>query len=123
MSAGKYELSYNELIFKQDNVKVSAVATVSVSKNGNPSGIMRPTYAYWFSHDDFFAEVAVRTTAADDLFVSLAWTGFDPEDKTATFRVLVNPLIVWIWVGGGFFLAGGVLAFSARNKPLTGGKA
>ena len=120
MSVGSYELSYSELIFKQDDVKVSAVASILVSENENPVAIMRPSYAYWFSHDDFFAEVAVRTTAAEDLFVSLVWTGFDPEDRSATFRVLVNPLIVWIWVGGAFFLIGGAVSFCTREKQLSG---
>ncbi len=122
MSAGKYELTYNELVFKQDNVKVSAVAYMTVSENGRPAGAMRPSYAYWFSYDDFFAEVAVRTTAAEDLFVSLVWTGFDPADMSATFRVLVNPLIVWIWVGGAFFIFGGALSFSFGEKRLPGGE-
>jgi cytochrome c-type biogenesis protein CcmF len=120
MSIGNYELSYSGLIFKQDNTKVSAVATMLVTRNGCSAGMMQPSFAYWFSHQDSFAEVAVRTTAAEDLFVSLVWTGFDTEDKTATFRVLVNPLIVWMWVGGGFFLLGGVYAFSAREKQLAG---
>jgi len=114
--AGKYTLSYNELMFKQDNVKISAVAGVQASLNGKSVGTMRPSYAYWLSHDDFFAEVAVRTTAAEDLFVSLVWTDFSPEDKTATFRVLVNPLIVWIWAGGAFFLIGGVMAMTWEEK-------
>jgi len=92
-----------------------------VNSNDNPAGIMRPSYAYWFSHDNFFAEVAVRTTAVEDLFVSLVWTGFDPDDKSATFRVLVNPLIVWIWLGGAFFLIGGTVSFSFREKRLSGG--
>jgi cytochrome c-type biogenesis protein CcmF len=83
---------------------------------------MRPSYAYWFSHDNFFAEVAVRTTAAEDLFISLGWTNFDPDDKSATFRVLVNPLIVWIWVGSAFFLIGGAVSFSFREKRSAGGK-
>ena len=48
------------------------------------------------------------------------WTKYDPKDKSATFRVLVNPLIVWIWVGGGFLLAGGAFAFSSREKSLPG---
>ena len=122
VKAGKYDLTYSELIFKQDGVKASAVASILVSEHGKTIAIMRPSYAYWFSHDDFFAEVAVRTTPAEDLFISLVWTGFDPADKSATFRVLVNPLIVWIWVGGAFFLAGGVLSFSASDKKLPGGK-
>jgi len=120
MSVGKYKLTYDELMLKQDNVKVSAVAAMSVSRNDRPAGMMHPSYDYWFSHGDHFAEVAVRTTPAEDLFISLVWTGYDPKDKSATFRVLVNPLIVWIWVGGGFFLLGGAVAFSSREKQLSG---
>jgi cytochrome c-type biogenesis protein CcmF len=121
VSIGKYELSYDELVFKQDNDKISALATVLVSINDRQIGMLHPSYAYWFSHDNFFAEVAVRTTAVEDLFVSLVWTDFNPDDRAATFRVLVNPLIVWIWVGGVFFLVGGAVAFSFRAKELTGG--
>jgi len=118
LNIGKYEFTYQELRLKQDNVKASAVAAMLVSKNGGMAGIMYPSYDYWFSHRDHFAEVAVRTTPAEDLFVSLVWTGFNPEDKSATFRVLVNPLIVWIWVGGGFFLLGGAVAFFAEGRQL-----
>jgi cytochrome c-type biogenesis protein CcmF len=110
------------LVFKQDNDKISAVATVQVNRSGKEVAIMHPSYAYWFSHDNFFAEVAVRTTAAEDLFVSLVWTEFNPDDKAATFRALVNPLIVWIWLGGAFFLIGGALSLSFREKQVTGGK-
>ncbi len=118
LSIGKYKLTYHELMLKQDNVKVSAIAALSVSRNGRLAGAMYPRYDYWFRHEDHFAEVAVRTTPAEDLFVSLVWTGYDPGDKSATFRVLVNPLIVWMWVGGGFLLLGGVVALSAKEKQL-----
>ncbi|MBN1177283.1 MAG: heme lyase CcmF/NrfE family subunit [Dehalococcoidales bacterium] len=120
MSAGKYELSYNGLVFRQDSTKISAVADVQVSADGKPVAVMRPSYAYWFSRDDFFAEVAVRTTGAEDLFVSLMWTDFDPADKAATFRVLVNPLVVWIWTGGAFFLVGGALSIAWRERQPAG---
>jgi cytochrome c-type biogenesis protein CcmF len=122
MSIGKYELSYDELVFKQDNEKINAIATLLVSMDGQKKGTLRPNYAYWFSHDNFYAEVAVRTTAAEDLFVSLVWTEFDPNDRAATFRMLMNRLIVWIWVGGVFFLIGGAVSFSSRGKELTGGE-
>jgi cytochrome c-type biogenesis protein CcmF len=116
MSIGDYQLTYNQLLFKQDNTRVSAVADITVSRNGHIVGNVQPSFAYWFSWGDTFAEVAVRTTPVEDLFVSLIWTGFDPADKQAVFRVLVNPLIVWIWTGGGFFLLGGALSFSTREK-------
>jgi cytochrome c-type biogenesis protein CcmF len=121
-SVGGYELSYDELVFKQDSSKISAVAEMTVSRSGKVIATMSPSYAYWFSHEDFFAEVAVRTTAVEDLFISLVWTDFDPEDKSATFRVLVNPMIVWIWVGSAFFLIGGALSFSYQPGQKNGGK-
>jgi cytochrome c-type biogenesis protein CcmF len=121
VSVGKYELTYDELMFKQDNEKISAVAALRVDRGGAAVTTMYPRYAYWFSYDNFYAEVSVRTTAVEDLFASLVWTQFDPADKAATFRVLVNPLVVWIWVGGAFFLAGGILSFSYRAKQRSGG--
>jgi len=119
MTVGNYELTYDELLLKQDNVKLSAVASISVTRNGRLIASMYPSYDYWFSHMDNFAEVAVRTTPAEDLFVSLVWTSYDPGDKSATFRVLVNPMIIWMWVGGGFLLLGGAVAFSAPERRAT----
>ena len=85
-------------------------------------GVLHPSYDYYFSHRDHFAEVAVRSTPAKDLFVSLVWTGYDPADKAATFRVLQNPLILWMWVGGGFFLLGSAVAYSRRDGDDSGGE-
>jgi cytochrome c-type biogenesis protein CcmF len=115
LSAGKYEFVYEELILKQDSIKTSAVASITVLDNGREISVMKPSYDYWFQYKDNFAEVAVRSTPAKDIFVSLIWTSYNPADKAATFRVLVSPLIIWIWIGGGFFLLGGVLAYSAGS--------
>jgi cytochrome c biogenesis factor len=53
-------------------------------------------------------DVGIRTTPREDLYVILAgWT----EDGDASFKVFVNPLIMWIWVGGGVLVAGTLIAF------------
>ena len=101
---------------KQDSIKVSAIASIAVKQNDRRVTILKPSYDYWFRHKNTFTEVAVRSAPTRDLFVSLIWTSYDPDKKAATFRVLVNPLILWIWVGGGFFLLGGALAFSANRR-------
>jgi cytochrome c-type biogenesis protein CcmF len=119
LNVGKYEFVYEELMLKQDSTKTSAVASVTILDNGREIAVMEPSYNYWFQYKDNFAEVAVRSTPAKDIFVSLIWTSYDPADKAATFRVLISPLIIWIWIGGGFFLLGGVLAYSAKNADRS----
>ena len=120
MKVGEYNLTYSELVLKESRARVSAVAYVSVTRNGRFLRSMYPQNDFWFSQMDSFSEVAVHTTPAEDLFVSLVWTSFDPSDKSVTIRALVNPLVVWIWIGGGFLLLGGAIAFSPNYGKLPG---
>ena len=52
-------------------------------------------------------EVALRTTLKEDLYVVLA--SLEP-DGLAAFQVLINPMVVWLWIGGGVLLAGVLVA-------------
>ncbi len=116
VAVGSYDLTYQGLTIRQNNQMTSALAALSVAKNGAAKPALYPQYNYWFSHHEFFAEAAVRTTAGADLFVSLLWTQFDPAAPAATFRILVNPLVVWIWLGGGLLLLGGAVAYWPYRK-------
>ena len=42
-------------------------------------------------------EVAIRVRATEDVYVVL--TGYDLESQLANFRVYINPLILWVWIG------------------------
>ncbi len=124
--AGEYNLTYDALVIEETDSKRSAIGTVSVRKGESVVAVMHPEYNYWFSAGDSFSESVVRTTPKEDVFVSLLWTSYDPEDKSALFRVLVNPLVVWMWIGGGFLLLGGVISFwpdrKRKPKPEVSGK-
>ncbi len=49
--------------------------------------------------------------------------GYRSEATTATFRVIVNPLATWIWIGGLISLAGALIAIwparSRRRRPAA----
>ena len=65
-------------------------------------------------------EVAIRSTPVEDLYVILI--GWD-TDQSAAFKVLVNPLVMWIWIGGGVLMVGGLIAFwpeRRRGKAVVG---
>ena len=89
------------------------VATVSVYRGGDRVCTLHPEYDYISREQGFLGEASVHTTVAEDLFVSMDWVW---PDSRARFRVLINPLIVWMWIGGGFLLLGGLVAFWPDRK-------
>jgi len=62
--------------------------------------------------------VAISTTPWADVYVIL--TGANP-DGSASFRILINPLVSWIWAGGALLLLG--VAFGnlglRRKEPIA----
>ena len=61
-------------------------------------------------------ESAIRSTLADDVWITLE--GWD-EDGVATLRVLINPLVLWIWIGGTVVVLGGIIAFWPERRSIT----
>jgi len=58
-------------------------------------------------------QVAIRSTALDDLYVVLA----APADgDAATFAIYVNPLVTWIWAGAALLVAGVLLGHVGRPE-------
>jgi cytochrome c-type biogenesis protein CcmF len=58
--------------------------------------------------------VGIRTSPGDDLYIVLA--GWDP-DGSASFLVFVNPLVIWIWLGGIVGVAGTLVALWPEPRP------
>ena len=52
-------------------------------------------------------EVDLMWNLKEDLYVIL--NGFDLDKNVATFKVFVNPLIVWMWIGGFVIIFGTVI--------------
>ena len=59
--------------------------------------------------------MALRTSLFEDLYVILA--GFEPS-RIATFKVFVNPLVAWMWMGGLVIVLGTIVAiWPERRAP------
>jgi cytochrome c-type biogenesis protein CcmF len=108
MTIKGYTLTYVGMSSKESSTRTVVMTTLSVQKGDKVVATLRPKKVFHRSYEQPVTEVAIRSTPVEDLYVILAgWT----EDGTAIFRVIVNPLVVWIWVGGGFLVAGGLIAF------------
>ena len=61
---------------------------------------MVPAKNFYLSSQQPTTEVAIRTSLREDLYLAIA--SVEP-DGTITFKVYVNPLVQWIWIGGFIF--------------------
>lgn len=86
-------------------------AAFSVGKGGSFSGVMRPRLNYYPMSEQPIGTPSVRTRPGGDLYLSLM--AYARDGSTATVNIIFNPMIVWIWIGGGIVTLGALFAISA----------
>ena len=122
MTINNYTLTYEALDWHGTPSKMVVTAEVSVYKGDRFISTLSPEVYFHPNFEQGVGEVDIRSTFIEDLYIILAgWEPVDSEDLNkgyiAGFSVHINPLIIWIWIGGGVFLIGGLLAFwSGRQK-------
>ena len=62
---------------------------------------------HWALDNPWVTEVAIHSNLKEDVYVILASL---QEDGLAGFEIILNPLVSWIWIGGGMLLLGTLLA-------------
>ena len=121
MTINDYTLTYEGLEGYATPSKMVVTAELSVYKGGKFIRQLTPEVYYHIKLEQFVSEVDIRSTPAEDLYVALVdWGPVDSADLSkgyiAAFSAKVNPLVAWIWLGGGVFLLGGLLAFWPERR-------
>jgi cytochrome c-type biogenesis protein CcmF len=120
-TVGGYELRYTDHSMETINPepqtyqsKVRLSTTLEVYVGGTRVATLVPQKNFHYALESpWVTEVAIRGTLKEDLYVVLA--SLD-EDSVAAFQVVINPLVTWIWIGGGVLLAGTVIAAWPRRR-------
>lgn len=101
-----YTLKYEGLSQYATASREVVSASLSVSSGERFLGTLTSEKYFHRSYEQAVTEVAIYSTLKEDLYVILAgWTG-----NSATFQLLVNPLVVWIWIGAVVLIAGTTFA-------------
>ncbi|OFX13645.1 MAG: hypothetical protein A2V59_07620 [Armatimonadetes bacterium RBG_19FT_COMBO_69_19] len=109
VSINQYTLRYEGASTYPTQSALVTAATLTVFNSGNQIAVMTPQRNIHNTHEDQpMTEVAIRSTMREDLYIILAGLG---EDGTANFRVIVNPLMMWMWIGSVVLTLGTVIAF------------
>jgi cytochrome c-type biogenesis protein CcmF len=91
-----------------------------VSKDGTVAGTVEPRMNYYRVSDQPVPTPDVRSSLTGDLYVNLM--AFDPKGANATVKVIVEPLVPWIWFGGFVVVLGAVIGMShgGRRSVVAG---
>jgi cytochrome c-type biogenesis protein CcmF len=96
---------YTETRPKPTKQQVSA--TVLVEKGGKKLGYLLPEKNFYKNQSQPSSEVAIHSTLKEDIYLIFAALN---QDESATFKVHINPLVKWIWVGGFIICFGTIIA-------------
>jgi len=129
VTINQYTLRYEGISQYPTQSAMVTAATLTVFNGREPIAVMNPQRNIHRGHEEQpMTEVAIRSTMMEDLYVILAGIG---DDGTANFKVIVNPLMMWMWIGGVLMSLGTVVAFwperrealRARARYLVGAEA
>jgi cytochrome c-type biogenesis protein CcmF len=111
-----YTLAYQDYVYRQveeGGNKIRNQAVVEVYRGGRMLATVRPERNLHSNVEGAVTEVALRPNLKEDLYVVLA--SLEP-DGLAAFQVLINPMVVWLWIGGAVLIVGTLIAAWPTRK-------
>ncbi|HEU0031621.1 MAG TPA: cytochrome c-type biogenesis CcmF C-terminal domain-containing protein [Kofleriaceae bacterium] len=94
---GDYTFVYERIIHTSDDHKDAVTSQMSIYLDGENIGTVYPAKWDYRKGSEATTEVAIRVRMSEDVYVVL--TGYDLDSQLANFRVYINPLISWVWIG------------------------
>lgn len=96
--------------------RYAVVADIAVERNGRLVGQQAPRLNFYHTRKEPIPTPSVRSAARGDVFISL--TGFEDDGSAASIKVVLMPLVMWLWVAGLVMTVGtGVAVWPQRRRP------
>ena len=113
-SLGSYRFTYVGVTATEFRDRTEEVAEFRVFSGDSYLGIMRPFRAIYRDFRISATRGAIRSTPIEDFYI--VPSEFN-EDGRAVFRVLINPMVWWMWASGPLLLLGVVLGLWPQRQP------
>jgi cytochrome c-type biogenesis protein CcmF len=115
LNVGHYLIEFEGLKGSQQPTHFRVEGSFRVFHQGETWGVLSPALKFFPNQQSPVGRAVHRSTISEDLYLILS--GFSELDKNqATLKVLVRPLVVWIWIGGFVIALGTLLAILPLGK-------
>ncbi len=112
-AVGEYRVRFEGLGQATRGGALSIIAHLRVFAGRRDLGAFEARRNLFLRSRDATTDIALRSSPRDDLYVILAgWT----QDGRATLRLLVNPMMMWVWAGGIVLTLGAVVTMLPERR-------
>jgi cytochrome c-type biogenesis protein CcmF len=119
MSIAGYEVRYDRARSEDDGAKRMIFTDMTVMRDGAVVGTVAPAKFIYRTHPEMpTTEVSILRSLREDVYVIMSTV--DPETRLGTFKVIVRPLVNWIWIGMFVMLVGAAIAVMPTIREMLG---
>ncbi|HEY2903647.1 MAG TPA: cytochrome c-type biogenesis CcmF C-terminal domain-containing protein [Polyangia bacterium] len=95
---GRYTVRFDRLAHEEDRQKEMVTGEITALVDGKVIDHLRPAKWFFRNHEsEPTTEVAIRRSPAEDLYITLG--NYDLAEGNANLKVVINPVVDWIWFG------------------------
>ncbi len=117
---GGYTVRLDEVRGDEQPHRFSVVGSFSLTRAGEAVGALEPRLNYYPTQQQPIPTPSVRSSAVEDVFLSLM--AFERDGSSATVKIVVTPMVVWLWIGAYVMALGTLVAvWPGGGGPLRRG--
>ena len=116
MTIGDYQVTYPGLSGETRGRVEIVYSDLQVAENGVRLGTLRSQKEFHPNSEQGITRVGILGGYKEDLYVIL--NGWE-QDETANFKLVINPLVAWVWIGWYLMAAGTIYAAWPDNGKLS----
>ena len=118
LSLGKYHVLFEGLKGSQQPTHYRVEGAFRIFNASHDLGVVTPALKFFPNQESPVGRAVHRSSLSEDLYLILS--GFSEiQENRATLKVLVRPLVVWIWIGGAVVALGTMIAIWPFRRPAA----
>jgi cytochrome c-type biogenesis protein CcmF len=118
LQVGNYRIQFAGLSGSQQPTHFRVEGAFHVFHNGRDNGTLRPALKFFPTQQSPIGRAVHQSSLTEDIYLILS--GFSQVDRNqATLKVLVRPLVIWMWIGGFVIAFGTLICISPIAKNVS----